>query len=171
MAEVSVAVELLKRFVNNNHLHCGPMLGAIEEVISLLSDPTTLFIVWNEQDFQEAARKKLAYIEGCDEDQIIDEPLTKEQIALLVTMLEDRYDANNGITYTEIDDALGHISLPASDCCFKLTGLAFQIQEAESGLEMLRESLSYDIFDLKRFEQIRKTLEDMKQMLKENQHA
>jgi len=93
----------------------------IKKVISLLTDPTVLLIEWNEIDIQGVAREKLANMDNVKIEQIIENPLPKERVEVIIALLEHRYDCNLGVTWDTINCILDEVVLPdAASCRVKL---------------------------------------------------
>ena len=94
----------------------------LAEIRGLLTDKTVLFLEWNEQDIQGVARKRIAHIEDVKECEIIENPLTKEDVETVISVLEKQYDCNYGITWEHIACAMDYIKLPSLSECKKKTG-------------------------------------------------
>jgi hypothetical protein len=100
-----------------DQLCLGYVAGQLEEILSLLTDETVLLLEWNEIDIQKVAREKLANMENCEEEDIIEKPLSRAQVIEVLEHLDNYYDCNYGITWEKINSALDIITLPDSDSC------------------------------------------------------
>jgi len=127
MATIETAVEKLQDLILKSPI-ANEYKKDIAEVISLLTDKTVLFIEWNSVDFQQAAREKLALMDNVKEVDIIDEPLTKEMLENLVTLLDDYYDAGEGVTYETISNLLDHVSLPDTESARKRVKVILEVR-------------------------------------------
>lgn len=81
---------------------------------------------------QAIARDKLANMDNVDVEKIIENPLTKEQIIEVIKIVNDRYDAYQGITYETFMCALDEITLPCSEYVRKKSELELQVEEVEN---------------------------------------
>lgn len=91
------------------------LLESLSEIITLLKSETVLFLEWNEDDVQGVARQRIAHIEDVEECEIKENPLTKEQVADVLRILEKQYDCNYGITWEHLHMAMDYIDLPNID--------------------------------------------------------
>lgn len=98
-------------------LDLGYVEMKVADILARLKDRTVLLLEWNEIDIQKAAREKLANMEDCEEDEIKENPLTREQVIDVIDLLDKYYDCNYGITWEAIQYQLDSISLPSSDIC------------------------------------------------------
>lgn len=93
-------------------LNLSYVLDKLEEIKALLTDKTVLFLEWGEDDVQAVARQQIAFLENVEEDTIKENPLTKEQVARVLELLDGQYDCNYGITWCHLTMALDYIDLP-----------------------------------------------------------
>lgn len=95
------------------------MRKALTEIKDILEDKTVLFIEWSEPDVQQVAREMIACRNGIEEDTIIENPLTREQVITVIETLERNHDCNYGITWEYLKYAMEYIDLPSLDFCRK----------------------------------------------------
>ena len=95
------------------------LCNALKEIKDILEDETVLIIEWSEPDVQQVAREMIAYRNDVEEDSIIENPLTREQVIIVLEELEDHYDCNYGISWSDLRYAMDHIDLPSFDSCRK----------------------------------------------------
>lgn len=84
----------------------------LKEIKELLTDKTVLFLEWNEEDVQAAARQQIAFLESVKEEEIKEYPLTKEQVVHVLEMVDRVYDCNYGVTWEDLIISLDCIDLP-----------------------------------------------------------
>ena len=95
-----------------DQLNLDYVLYELKELKELLTDKTVLFLEWGEDDVQAVARQQIAFLENVEEDTIKENPLTKEQVARVLEVLEKQYDCNYGITWEHLAMAMDYIDLP-----------------------------------------------------------
>ena len=117
MSTISTVIDKLREL---EHVPEEQMEMKIHDIIVMLTDPTVLLIEWNELDVQQITREKLSFMEDCKVDEIIEEPLTKAQVAYVIDLLNSRYDCNYGITWDTIRCILDEVLLPDSESCRKV---------------------------------------------------
>lgn len=119
MSTIYSVVGKLEALITENHV-APKVEELVKEVLSSLTDKTKLFIEWNEIDVQAVAREKLSFMGDCTVDEIIDNPLSREDVKNVIEFLDDHMDCNYGITWETISCAIDNcVQLPASDCCRK----------------------------------------------------
>lgn len=91
--------------------------GLLREAVALLTDPTVLLLEWNEEDVQQVAREIIAFNSDFSTDDIVANPLSKDDVEFVIGMLDKYYDCNYGITWDSIRDGLNEVSLPKAEDC------------------------------------------------------
>lgn len=94
----------------------------LKELKDILTDKTVLFLEWNEQDIQRVARERIAHIEDVEDCEIVENPLPREDVEIVISILEKQYDCNYGITWEHLAFAMDYIKLPSLSECIKKTG-------------------------------------------------
>ena len=115
MSAVKNAIEKLDETIGK----LDETMKNLQKIKNILEDKTVLIIEWNEADVQQVAREMIASIKNVEEDTIIDNPLTKEQVIIVLEELEDHYDCNYGISWSNLRCAMDYIQLPSIDFCKK----------------------------------------------------
>lgn len=116
MSTIDTVIGKLETLITENHV-APKVENAVKEVLSLLKDRTVLLLEWNELDIQKVAREKLANMENCEEYEIIEKPLLRNDVVAVIDLLDKYYDCNYGITWETINSTLDSIALPDSELC------------------------------------------------------
>ena len=112
MSTIYSAVDKLRALITENHVE-PKVEEVVKEVISLLTDPTVLLLEWNEEDVQTVARSKLAQLFDVEEEDLVEKPLSKDNVEYVISRLDKYHDCNYGITWDSVDDALDDVVLPS----------------------------------------------------------
>jgi hypothetical protein len=119
MSTIYRVIDELEKLLNDQDRTQGSVDTSIKDVLKLLKDRTVLLLEWNELDIQQMARVKIAQNNDYAVDDIIESPLTREQVVDVIGILDNYYDCNYGITWNSIDNALDDIDLPDVKACLK----------------------------------------------------
>lgn len=85
----------------------------ISGLIGELKNPKMFLIEWGEEDIQQTARKRIAWNLDVEKEQIIENPLSEEEVIEVIRLLEKTHDCNYGMTWDHIDCALDSIGFSA----------------------------------------------------------
>ena len=116
MSTIDTVIGKLETLITENHVE-PKVENAVKEILSLLKDRTVLLIEWNGIDIQKAAREIIAFSSDFSIDDIIANPLPKDDVEWVIARLDKYYDCNYGITWDSIRDALNEVSLPKAENC------------------------------------------------------
>lgn len=94
----------------------------LKKLKDILTDKTVLLLEWNEQDIQRVARERIAHIEDVEDCEIVENPLPREDVETVISILEKQYDCNYGITWEHLAFAMDYIKLPSLSERIKKTG-------------------------------------------------
>ncbi len=89
----------------------------LTEIRDMLTDPTVLLLEWNAIDVQTKAREKIAFLNDVEIEEVIENPLSREDVEWVISRLDKYYDCNYGITWDSISSALEDITLPDAENC------------------------------------------------------
>jgi len=127
MSTIDTAIEKIKS-LKSQFIVVGEAETILDEVISLLTDKKVLFIEWNALDFQAAARQKIARMANVEENEIIENPLSQEDLEMVVKLLNSHYDANVGVTWDTINCILDDIALPDVELARKRVKVVLEVR-------------------------------------------
>jgi len=127
MSTIQTAVEKLQNLILNSPI-ANDYKKDLAEVISLLTRKDVLLLEWNSIDIQSVARDKIAAMDDCKVEDIIENPLTQEQVELVIDLLEDQYDCNYGITWETISCQLDSITLPGPELARKRVKVVLEVR-------------------------------------------
>jgi len=117
MSTIDSAVNKLNDLLSELPLRNSFIVKEIQDIIDLLNDRTVLLLEWNEKDIQQVAREKLAEMENCEKEEIIENPLTRELVIDVIDLIDKYYDCNYGVTWETINSTLDSITLPDRELC------------------------------------------------------
>jgi len=117
MSTIDSAVNKLNDLLSELPLRNSFIVKEIQDIIDLLNDRTVLLLEWNEKDIQQVAREKLAVMENCEKEEIIENPLTRELVIDVIDLIDKYYDCNYGVTWETINSTLDSITLPDRELC------------------------------------------------------
>lgn len=112
MSVIRAAIEKIDEMISKLPNTESLLETELKEIKDLLTDDTVLFLEWGEEDIQNVARQRIAYTEDVEECKIKENPLTREQVADVIGLLEKQYDCNYGITWDNIYSVMDYIDLP-----------------------------------------------------------
>lgn len=131
MSTIRTVVEKLEEFIKELNeievdasdctlVYADSIANDLQQILKLLTDKTVLLLEWNERDIQRVARERIAHIEDVEDCEIVENPLPREDVEIVISVLEKQYDCNYGITWEHIACAMDYIQLPSlSECKIK----------------------------------------------------